>query len=187
MKKKYFFTFRAIKTVLIVIGMIVVTMYFMEARVKKAINKTRDKKSLASGLEYFSKKFKFYDTNNVAYSLDSFSNSAVVVNYIDEGENSNKLILSQKIVLENLLNKDIVFLYIHSKEFFNINSFGLDDLINKKVYFLYDKNLSFELLDIKNYPYSLIFDNNHRLVGKVVKFQDWNSDDKINYLKEISY
>lgn len=167
--------------------MLLVTTYYMEGKIKKAIERHRDKKTKASGVEYFAKKFKYYDEAGKAFSLNDFSNSAIVVNYIDAGKESLKLILSQKTVLEKLSNKDIVFFYINKDEFIDIKNLELDSFINKKVYFLIDKNLTAELLSIEKYPYSLIFDNDHRLVGKIDKFQDWNKEDKIDYLSNLAY
>lgn len=186
MKKKYYFTFRVLKVVIIVFitGYAILTL--MQSRIKGAIERNRDKKSKALGLEYFSKKFKYYDNTGNTYSLTDFPDTAVIVNYIDNNEESSKLILNQKNIFQKLEDKKIVFFYI-ANELPDIKSFNLDNLLNKKVFFLIDKNLTRELLSIEKYPYSLMFDNNHRLVGKVDKFQDWNSENKITYLRSLAY
>ena len=48
---------------------------------------------------------------------------------------------------------------------------GLKDLMPDMI-LVSDWNKSRELLPIKKYPYSLIFDKNHNLVGKVEGYQD---------------
>lgn len=187
MKKKFFFTFRGIKNVSIVIIILVATVYVMNNRVKKVIEITRDRKSKVTGLEFFVKKFKYYDLNNLSYSITDFKNSAVLVNYLNtlDDEDTINLISSIKILVKKLAKKNIIILNIVKEEAFL--SFNIEPEYSSKILFLYDKNSTYELLEIKKYPYTLIFDYEHRLTGKVEGFQTWHDDSKVKYINNLMF
>ena len=184
MKKKYYFTFRAIKNITIVFAVLFGTIYFMNERITKVLEISRDRKSKASGLEYFVKKFKFYKDKQ-AYNLAYYKDKAIVLNYLDDinSKDSVNLVESQKKLIQKLEKKNIVFLYISNSE----DEMKLDNYFYNKIFFLYDKNLTHELLGIKKYPYSLIFDYSHKLIGKVEAYQDWDTKEKTRFINNLIF
>lgn len=187
MKKKYFFTFRALINVGIVIAVLSTTIYFMDSRIKKVIEITRDRKSKASGIEYFVKKFKFYDKKDNAYSISDFSNKSIILNYVVSlnDKDTNKLLETQKKLISKLDKKNIIFIFVTQNKN-ELNDFKLDNYYYDKILLTYDRNLSRDLLDIKNYPYSLMLDFNHRIIGKVDTLQNWDTEEKIKFISNIT-
>jgi len=157
----------------------------MNNRIKKIIEITRDRKSKATGLEFFVKKFKFYDINDIAYSITDFKNSAIILNYLDtlKNKDSLKLISSNKSLINKLSKKNIVFLNIVKNQ--DLEDLNIELQNNNKNIFLKDRNNTYELLEIKKYPYTLIFDYEHRLTGKVEGYQTWDDDEKVKYINNL--
>jgi len=159
----------------------------MNNRVKKVLEISRDRKSKVTGLEFFVKKFKYYDINDFAYSVTDFKNTAVILNYLDDSKSDNtiNLLNSNKSLINKLAKKNIIFLNIvKEKSGLDLN---VEPVYLNKILFLQDKNLTHELLEIKTYPYTLIFDYEHRLTGKVEGFQTWDDDEKVKYINNLMF
>ena len=107
--------------------------------------------------------------------------------YIDSSspENSKLLLETQKNMSKKLKNVDrTIFIFVKDPNF-KPENFVMGSDTPKNFILVNDNNRSSDLVAISIFPYTLILNSNHNLIGKVAGYQSWDTQDKVQFMDNL--